>query len=70
MEEFEKPSSIRTIPIPEKLVDYLSPEYVADAYILSGNKDRFIDPRTMENRFKAILKKCGIMFTSNVSDVQ
>ena len=64
VEEFEKPSSIRTIPIPEKLVDYLSPEYVADAYILSGNKDRFIDPRTMENRFKAILKKCGIKYAN------
>ena len=64
IEEFKNPSLIRTIPIPEKLVDYLSPEYVVDAYILSGHKERFIDPRTMENRFKAVLKKCGIKYAN------
>ena len=64
VEELKNPSLIRTIPIPEKLVDYLSPEYVVDAYILSGHKDHFIDPRTMENRFKAVLKKCGIKYAN------
>ena len=53
-------SSIRTIPIPEKFIVYLSQSYVEDSYVLSGEKNYFIEPRTMENRFKRILKKCGI----------
>ena len=64
VEEFEKPSLIRTIPIPEKLMDYLLPLYVEDAYILSGHKERFVEPRTMENRFKTILEKCGIEYVN------
>ena len=53
-------SSVRTIPLPEKLVDFLRAAYVDDAYVLSGYKHYFIEPRTMENRFKVVLKKCGI----------
>ena len=33
---------------------------VEGAYLLSGHSKYFIEPRTMENRFKSILKKCGI----------
>ena len=51
-------SSIRTIPIPDQLLEYLHP--VENAYLLSGYKNYFIEPRTMENRFKSILKQCGI----------
>ena len=64
VEEIENPSLIRTIPIPEKLMDYLLPLYIEDAYILSGHKERFVEPRTMENRFKAVLKKCGIEYVN------
>ena len=39
---------------------YLQSAYVEDAYVLSGSKNKFIEPRTMENRFKSVLKKCGI----------
>ena len=58
-------SSIRTLPIPELLIPYLrlayvSNAYASDTYILSGQKYYFIEPRTMENRFKSVLKKCGI----------
>ena len=53
-------SSIRTIPIPEILMSYLRSAYVSDTYVLSGQKHYFIEPRTMENRFKSVLKKCGI----------
>ena len=53
-------SSLRKIPIPAELMKYLKSAYVEDAYVLSGSKDKFIEPRTMENRFKSILKKCGI----------
>lgn len=38
---------------------YLKNAYVADAYVLSGS-NKFVEPRTMENRFKSVLKKCGI----------
>ena len=57
-------SSVRTIPLPEKLVSLLRSAYCNDAYVLSGYKHYYIEPRTMENRFKAILKKCGIKDTN------
>ena len=53
-------NSIRSIPIPDELMGYLKSAYVADSYVLSGEKDKFVEPRTMENRFKKILKNCGI----------
>ena len=53
-------SSNRKIPIPEKLMKYLHAAYVEGAYVLSGSKDNFIEPRTLENRFKSVLKKCGL----------
>ena len=56
----KSPSSIRKIPIPEELIKILEETYADDAYVLSGSKDKFVEPRTMENRFKSILKKCGI----------
>ena len=56
----KSPSSIRSIPIPEKLMDYLRSAYVEDAYVLSGEINRFVEPRTMGNRFKSVLRKCGI----------
>ena len=56
----KSPSSIRKVPIPEGLIKYLKSAYVKDAYVLTGSKDNFIEPRTMENRFKNILKKCRI----------
>ena len=33
---------------------------VGDAFLLTGTKERFIEPRTIENRFKSILKRCSI----------
>ncbi|MBR2209508.1 MAG: site-specific integrase [Synergistaceae bacterium] len=53
-------SSIRKIPIPDELLNFLKNAYVADAYVLSGLKNKFVEPRTMENRFKSVLKKCGV----------
>ena len=53
-------SSIRTIPIPDSIMKLLRSNYVEGAYLLSGHSKYFIEPRTMENRFKSILKKCGI----------
>lgn len=56
----KSPSSIRKIPIPEQLMNYLQSSYIEGAYILSGSRNNFVEPRTMENRFKRILKKCGV----------
>lgn len=56
----KSPSSIRKIPIPDELLNYLKSAYVEDAYVLSGSKNNFVEPRTMENRFKSVLKKCGV----------
>ncbi|MCR5778529.1 MAG: site-specific integrase [Lachnospiraceae bacterium] len=52
--------SKRIIPIPENLRKMLLSEKVEGAFVLTGNKDRFIEPRTMQNRFKQILKKAEI----------
>jgi integrase len=62
--EPKSPSSVRTIPLSEKFMDYLRPSYAEDAYVLSGHKYYFIEPRTMENRFKSVLKRCGIENTN------
>lgn len=53
--------SVRKIPIPNELfrllVDYRQPD---EAYFLTGYPERYIEPRTMENRFKLMLSHCGI----------
>lgn len=53
-------SSARTIPLPEILTDLLSRYYEPGAYLLTGTTEHFIEPRVMQNRFKRILKQCGI----------
>lgn len=53
--------SLRTIPLPDELVDILMPlKTDSTHYILSGSSDRFIEPRSMQNHFKKIIKKCSI----------
>lgn len=53
--------SIRTIPIQDNLITILS-EYKksSDAYLLTGLADHYVEPRTMQYRYKVVLKKCGI----------
>lgn len=54
-------SSQREIPLPifiAELIKGLS--YNPQAYILTGESNRYIEPRTMENKFKSCLKKCGL----------
>jgi len=60
IDEPKSSSSVRSIPIPEGLMIFLKSAYAEGAYVLSGLKDKFVEPRTMENRFKRVLKKCGI----------
>ena len=53
-------TSEREIPIPNFLVNILNKRRQNENnYILSGTH-KLIEPRTMQNRFKSVLKKCGI----------
>ena len=54
--------SIRTIPLPDCLLAKLRqfrPAY-QNAYLLTGDANRFIEPRTYQYRFKSYLSRCGI----------
>lgn len=52
--------SVRDIPIPEVLIPCLNVSESKDAYVLSGNAAHFVEPRTMQNHFKRVLKQCDI----------
>lgn len=53
--------SARTIPIPDELASFLNDLYPsASGYFLTGCEDKFVEPRTMQNHFKRVLKDCGI----------
>lgn len=53
--------SNRVVPIPNELVSLLQKNKDADdSYILTGEAHSFIEPRTMQNRFKSIIRKCGV----------
>lgn len=49
-------AALRTIPLPEFIIDVIKP-YVGtpNTYVLSGECKTFIEPRTMQNRFKTYL---------------
>ncbi|MBE6911158.1 MAG: site-specific integrase [Ruminococcaceae bacterium] len=54
-------SSLREIPIPDFIMDIiLTFDFKENAYILTGKSDKFVEPRTLEYRFKACLKACGV----------
>lgn len=54
-------SSIRVIPLPDFLAVFLSKlPYTDSSYILTGREDKFMEPRTLENRFKRCLKECNL----------
>ena len=53
--------SIRKIPIPKKLLTVLTAvKCKPEAFILTGSEYHFIEPRCMENHFKAAVKACDI----------
>lgn len=54
-------ASVRVIPIPEFVIDAIKPYHRnSNAYLLSGESKSYVEPRTMQNRFKRYLKDCGI----------
>lgn len=57
--------SIRTIPLPNELYKILiKHQKVSVGYLLTNTNNKFIEPRTMQNKFKKILKSIGIEDTN------
>lgn len=52
--------SIRDIPIAGTLREKLLQQPVKEGYVLTGSKNKYVEPRTMQNRFKEILRECEI----------
>lgn len=53
--------SIRIIPLPDNLVQILtSYKQSSDAYVLTGQKNKYIEPRTLQNHFQQVMKCCSI----------
>lgn len=52
--------SIRDIPITGTLREKLMQQTIKEGYVLTGNKNKYVEPRTMQNRFKAIVDRCSI----------
>ena len=53
--------SIRNVPIPDEVFRLVSEaKCTAEAYFLTGTVHSYMEPRTMQNRFKAAVKACGI----------
>ena len=52
--------SIREIPITKTLRGFLELYQNEKGYVLTGKENKFIEPRTMQNRYKVILETCGI----------
>lgn len=53
--------SIRTIPIPDSLIKILASHKTSTiGYLLTNSETKFVEPRTMQNKFKKALKQSGI----------
>lgn len=54
--------SIREIPVPQFILDIITKNdlYRRDAYLLTGDVMRFIEPRTLENKFHKIAAICNV----------
>lgn len=56
-------SSNREIPVPAYLLDYLKRlKGNREGYILAGKKKEYLEPRTLQYRFKKILEQLGIPY--------
>lgn len=53
--------SVRTIPIPSDLCRILKDyQTTSTGFFLTNSPYRYIEPRTMQNRFQQVLKSCGV----------
>jgi len=55
--------SVRTIPLPPCVTELLKQHIKADRGYLLTNSDTYVIPRTIQNRYKNLLQKCGIEHT-------
>ena len=53
-------NSLRDIPYAVELSDIIRPFYKPGTFFLTGERGKYVEPRTLENRFAAILKKSGL----------
>lgn len=54
-------TSVREIPIPDFLIEILGQfRNTPNAYLLTGRSDKYMEPRTLYNKFKVCVKQCGI----------
>ena len=53
-------SSVRIVPVPKFIVDILKQNKKADGFYIISGKVKPVEPRTMQYRFKSILKACGV----------
>lgn len=57
--------SIRKIPLPDDIFRLiLAEKRPADTYFLTGLSKVYIEPRTLQNRFKAVIKSCKLKDTN------
>ena len=52
--------AIRDIPLSDNLIEIIRPFVKPGTFFLTGDAEHFVEPRTFENRYKAILKKYGL----------
>ena len=52
--------AIRTIPLPDKLCSALAPTWQPGAFFLTGDTEKFLEPRIMQYHFKAVLNAAGL----------
>ncbi len=54
-------SSDRKIPIPDNIYSLLiNMEHCDNTFLLTGEEDKYLEPRTMQNKFKTVLQICKI----------
>ena len=56
--------SVRRIPLPDCIRASLLKERKQGAYFLTGERNRFVEPRTLQNHFSTVIKLCGIQNAS------
>ena len=52
--------SVRMIPLPDSIMGLIEEYHLPGTFLLTGDARRYVEPRTMQNRFKRILVSCGI----------
>lgn len=56
--------SIRSIPISDVLMNYILNKSPSEGFVLTGSKERYMEPRSLQNHFKRILIDCGLEYVN------